>query len=480
MSQSSKERLLCKYIVPKKQGAKRHYGIHPYFTRRPWNVVQEYIAHYAANPSSIVLDPFGGSGVTAIEAAVLGKVGIHYDINPLANFIAREVALPNVNLTLLEQTGLSLIEQAKKITRQQTLKQTLSRFWYPTNIKLPKNADAEFVEELFSTRQLAQLSILRQLIDDVKSPIIRGQLLLAFSGALGKTNRTFVSAKNRAETRGGSTILSLYRYHVPKSPVELFPIEQFQARLQRLLIAKRETNALFSQSGGNCQIRHGSAIDLKEIKDKTVDYVFTDPPYGSYIQYLDLSIMWNAWLRLAVPKYVTQQEIVASNSDGGLKYFSLLSESAKECFRVLKPNSYLSLVFCHRDLSYWKKIYEIFTNAGFAYKISVPQPLNAVWSMHKKKFDLAAVAGEVIITFRKEKNDRLTVPPIKSGSIDRVLRNAFGRTKALTTDELFLRIVPSLYESGILNEVGNSKLLISDFLGEYVEYDEKARIWTLA
>ena len=28
-------------IEPKKQGAKRHWGSHPYFTRRAWNVVQD-------------------------------------------------------------------------------------------------------------------------------------------------------------------------------------------------------------------------------------------------------------------------------------------------------------------------------------------------------------------------------------------------------------------------------------------------------
>jgi adenine-specific DNA methylase len=31
-----------------------------------------------------------------------------------------------------------------------------------------------------------------------------------------------------------------------------------------------------------------------------VDYIYTDPPYGSKIPYLDLSIMWNEWLELPV------------------------------------------------------------------------------------------------------------------------------------------------------------------------------------
>ncbi len=34
-------------IEPRKQGAKRYWGSHPYFTRRAWNVVQEYIRTFS-------------------------------------------------------------------------------------------------------------------------------------------------------------------------------------------------------------------------------------------------------------------------------------------------------------------------------------------------------------------------------------------------------------------------------------------------
>jgi hypothetical protein len=78
-------------IPADRQGAKRHYGVHPYFTRRPFNVVQRYIQHYSREGDR-VLDPFGGSGVTAIEAFLSNRMGIQNDINPLANFIAKGIA----------------------------------------------------------------------------------------------------------------------------------------------------------------------------------------------------------------------------------------------------------------------------------------------------------------------------------------------------------------------------------------------------
>src|SRR5215813_5881553 len=88
-------------IRAERQLAKRHYGAHPYFTRRPFNVVRDYIRHYS-RPGDTIADPFGGSGVTAIEGWLENRIGIHNDINPLANFMAGAIAgLADVDLDAL-------------------------------------------------------------------------------------------------------------------------------------------------------------------------------------------------------------------------------------------------------------------------------------------------------------------------------------------------------------------------------------------
>src|SRR5437762_5856943 len=78
-------------IAAVRQEDARHYGVHPYFTRRPANVVRAYIERYSRE-DDVVLDPFGGTGVTAIEAFLLGRHAIQNDLNPFANFIARNIA----------------------------------------------------------------------------------------------------------------------------------------------------------------------------------------------------------------------------------------------------------------------------------------------------------------------------------------------------------------------------------------------------
>src|SRR6266478_8302732 len=86
-------------IPAARQHDARHYGVHPYFTRRPANVVRAYIERFSSEGDT-VLDPFGGTGVTAIEAFLLGRSAIHNDLNPFAKFIARNIADTTLKTTM--------------------------------------------------------------------------------------------------------------------------------------------------------------------------------------------------------------------------------------------------------------------------------------------------------------------------------------------------------------------------------------------
>ena len=65
------------------------YLVHKYWARKPHNVVSEYIRRYSM-PGEIVLDPFGGSGVTAMEAIKADRKAISVDLNPMSAFLIRK------------------------------------------------------------------------------------------------------------------------------------------------------------------------------------------------------------------------------------------------------------------------------------------------------------------------------------------------------------------------------------------------------
>ena len=295
-------------IPADRQGAKRHYGVHPYFTRRPYNVVRQYILHYSREHDR-VLDPFGGSGVTAIEAFLENRVGIQNDINPLANFIAKgivdlrkgEIAEYERALTKLKEICESTLHGLDRVSDDE-IGAFAKRLRLPENVELPKNSDVRTYRELFSRKQIAALAFLRSAIDSVQDANARKAMLLAWSASLAKLNRTFLSAEGRTESRGGSSIFSIYRYKIAKEPVELPPWKTFEERAQNVIAAKAEIDRLIEfrrRTGGWSGQFEVHATDIEDLSDELrakVDYIFTDPPYGGNISYLDLSTLWNCWL----------------------------------------------------------------------------------------------------------------------------------------------------------------------------------------
>ena len=54
----------------------------------------EWFINLFTEPGDTVLDPFGGSGVTIVEALILGRKGIHIDLNPLSIFLVENLISP--------------------------------------------------------------------------------------------------------------------------------------------------------------------------------------------------------------------------------------------------------------------------------------------------------------------------------------------------------------------------------------------------
>ena len=88
---------------------------------------------------------------------------------------------------------------------------------------------------------------------------------------------------------------------------------------------------------GEVDVNQASATDLRWLADNSVDYVFTDPPFGNNIHYADCNIVWESWLGDPTDN---DQEIVVNKSrrveDGGKTvgdYRRLLTDS----FREAKP-----------------------------------------------------------------------------------------------------------------------------------------------
>ncbi|PZV08800.1 MAG: DNA methylase [Leptolyngbya sp.] len=103
------------------------------------------------------------------------------------------------------------------------------------------------------------------------------------------------------------------------------------------------------------------------IPDSSIDYIFTDPPFGSNIIYSDLSLLWEAWISV---KTNTESEAVIhrrkkENPSRIDDYTKMMSLCFSEMARILKPGRWITVEFHNSKNSVWNSIQESILQAGF-------------------------------------------------------------------------------------------------------------------
>ncbi len=459
-----------KYPIKPEKGKAWHLFMHPYFTKQPSNVVKSYIEHFT-KVGDTVLDPFSGTGVTAIEALALKRKVIAVDLNPLACFIT-EQTVAQVDIKKLQEefekikrkVG-AIIENYDSATADEIEKFEI-KHWYPKGIKLPKNTDKgfDFVEQLWTKRQLLGLSLLWNEIKKIRDNVNKEQMKFVFSAMITRVNVTFHDSykempdKSLKRINGGSvSILSHYRYWMPERLVEMPVWKSFEHRFKLILKGKEKWNEITKDFvvKDNFQIINSSVLKLDQfIDNNSVDYIYTDPPYGGNIAYLDLSTMWNAWLGFDINEDTRKEEIIEGGDLDKTQedYENLFSESFAAMSKVLKKDGWLSLVFAHKKLEFWNLIIDANETNGMEFKGSTYQPTNNS-SIHYKKNPANVLCSQRIANFKKtfdvskrEKPDDLKLYILNE------LERACLEQRGAAIDVIYQRVLDKLLNNNTIHE----------------------------
>ena len=91
------------------------------------------------------------------------------------------------------------------------------------------------------------------------------------------------------------------------------------------------------------------------LPSNTIDYVFTDPPFGENIYYADLNLLVESWH--GVRTAVANEAIVDRKKGKELPdYQRLIQRCFTEYCRVLKPGRWMTVVFHNSKNAVWNAI----------------------------------------------------------------------------------------------------------------------------
>lgn len=208
----------------------------------------------------------------------------------------------------------------------------------------PAKLGVKTVADFYTNRNLKVCSIIWREISKIKDK--RLQKVLAFAA----TNTFWHATKmRRFNARGGSRPLTGTLY-IPQVSIECNVLDVYSKKIQML-----EKYYSYMDSESKSRSVHfslGSATNLP-IPDNSVDYIFTDPPFGGNIYYSDCSVIWEGWLgSFTDEKFEMHFNRVRKPEQGGktiTDYEQLMLCGYKEMFRVLKPGRWASIVFNNSD-----------------------------------------------------------------------------------------------------------------------------------
>jgi hypothetical protein len=606
---------LAKTIVPVK--ALPHnapYKIHRYFARRPWNAFDAMI-EALTKPGDLILDPFAGGGTTIYESAKLGRAAIGCDINPLSNFIVRNMLVTSDAVSLTE-AATEIVEYVKSISKltldpcnkcsgemetdwaelhhvsacpecntHVSLSETnklrpgvykcpkvgcsaetagfktaktprlrpiyvslviscavcsnkaelsvdksllgiiqgnvfdLQRLVSDSKIPLdqteiPRNWDRQkedlifekgFVKfsDLFTERNFLINSLLKNHIDDMyRSSEIYESLRFIFSDSLRDTNS--MSFTNKSWQAGKPTTWSKHAYWLPNEFCEVSVAKAFWTSFKALAGSHLfnykhdfpgklidELPEIGSMLAGQVFL-HSGPLETLNLKPESVDAVITDPPYGSNVQYLELSHFWHPWNRDVYQNSVTDSpsEAVVNRKDGFdgakgyLDYEENLYRVFSASFFALKPGGNLALTFNNKDLRAWVALIMSILRSGFRYtpeSIVFQDGVQNYKQTAHTRFD-GSPFGDFVYAFNKpdsfasKTEQTLYENPISlSVSIDSITGKAFSlletgiaREQVLTKyfDKL-VQVIQEAYLSSNLDTESLYKSISSSRLGKF-------------
>lgn len=151
---------------------------------------------------------------------------------------------------------------------------------------------------------------------------------------------------------------------------------------------------------GQVEVHQRSSCQV-ELPNRSVDYIFTDPPFGANIPYAELNFINESWLNRYTDR--TYEAIISPSQGKTLAdYQNLLRMALSEARRVLKPSGLATVVFHSASADLWSALQSAYTEAGLG--VQCASVLDKKQGSFKQVTTNGAVRGDPILLLGKQGN----------------------------------------------------------------------------
>lgn len=217
-------------------------------------------------------------------------------------------------------------------------------------------ASFSHIHHLFLPRAVQVLSFLWQKANSYHDKRIRNMLKFFIEQAISGMNIQNRYGPHRYSQSNGSMPLV---YYMPSQISEVSPWYVLRGKLKRLY-------KTFKNSGipNKSNILLTGSSEATNCPQNSIDYIFTDPPFGNNIAYAELNFIYEAFHKIFTN---IEQEAIESKSQGKSlnEYRQLMAVSFKESYRILKPGRWMTVEFSNTNSSVWNSIKTALTESGF-------------------------------------------------------------------------------------------------------------------
>ena len=247
-------------------------------------------------------------------------------------------------------------------------------YWYPSDEFPAGDKTGELISReithvhlTYEKRALWVISAFFDQISKIGDVSLRNHLLMIFSGSiLGLSKRQRYHHhpdEHNPDKRvfNFPNMIMTQNLYIGSLRREYCAYSWFKGKLDNIL-AFVNVKPHYEQE--NCVISTQSMTDVRQIPENTIDYIFTDPPFGFSLMYSELSFIWEAWLKAFTN---TAEEAIMNKTQKKQlsEYDKLMYKCFKEMYRILKPNHWLTVMFKNTKASIWNAIQQGISRAGF-------------------------------------------------------------------------------------------------------------------